>query len=160
MILFITICASIVGIFAFLLIVSTICMGKPVLMSLQVLMGSLKYSKEVNDKIDLELGKVDAGFYHVVVEEHTICLYSKEKYPDLDAIARYSDKPELEIWIENKFYSYGNIYRLNGQSPRELQNKRPSIKLMKQIYQLEKTKGESTTKVKKEKSKTETVVLG
>ena len=57
MILFVTICAGIVGIFAFLLIVSTICMGKPILMGLQVLMGSLKYSKEVNDKIDLELGK-------------------------------------------------------------------------------------------------------
>lgn len=134
-------------------------MGKSVLIGLQVIMGSLKYDKEVNDKLDLELGKVEAGMYHVLVGEHTISLYAKEKYPDVEEIKRYSSKPELEIWIENKFYSYGNIYRLNGQSHHYLQNKRPSVKLIKQINQLEKTKGKSTTKIKKDKSKANKVVL-
>lgn len=157
--LFIIGCVILVGGFGALLLLSTLCMGKPVLIRLQVLMGSLKYSKEINDKIDLELGKVDAGFYHVVVGEHTISLYSKEKYPDFQESQRYSSVPELEIWISNKFYSYGNIYRLNGHSPHDVTNKRPSVKLMKQIYELEKSKGSSTKKVKHDKSKAKKVVL-
>lgn len=157
--LFIIACVVIVGGFGLLLFVSTMCMGKPVLMGLQVIMGSLKYSKDVNEKIDLVLGKVEAGLYHVFIEEHTICLYSKERYAEREDIVRYANQPELEIWIENKFYSYGNIYRVNGRSESSFQKKRPSIKLIKQIYQLEKTKGESTTKVKHDKSKAKKVVL-
>lgn len=153
-------CVILVGGFGALLLLSTLCMGKPVLIRLQVIMGSLKYSKEIDDKIDLELGKVDAGFYHVVVDEHVIALFSKEKYPNFDELNRYSCRPELEIWISNKFYSYGNIYRMNGgQAPSDVVNKRPSVKLMKQIYELEKSKGNSTKKVKHDKSKAKKVVL-
>lgn len=158
--IFIISCVILVGGFGALLLLSTLCMGKPVLIRLQVLMGSLKYSKEINDKIDLELGKVDAGFYHVVVGDHVLSLYSKEKYPNFDELNQYSCRPELEIWISNKFYSYGNIYRMNGgQAPQDVTNKRPSVKLMKQIYELEKSKGNRTKKVKHDKSKAKKVVL-
>ena len=156
---FIMICVGIVGCFAAALIISTLCMGTSILLSLQVLMGSLKYNKEVDDKLNLVLGKIDAGFYHVVVDECTISLYSKEQYPDTEIPFRAT--PEIEIWIANKFYSYGNIYRTLSQSRQEIKKYRPSIKVIKQIYHLEKTNGASTKKVKKEKpsKKTEKVVL-
>lgn len=154
-------CLLLVGGFGIALLISTICIGTTHLLTLQVIMGSLRYSKEIDDKLDLELGKVDAGMYHVVVGECTMSLYSKDKYPDFEDTSRYSCKPEVEIWIANKFYSYGNLYRLSGgESPISIQRKRPSIRIIKQIYQLEKSKGLSTTKIKKDKSKAKTVVLG
>lgn len=159
--LFIVGCVILVGGFGALLLLSTLCMGKPVLIRLQVMMGSLKYSKEIDDKIDLVLGKVDAGLYHVMVGDHTLEFYSKEKYPDPSGLSRYVNRPDIEIWIANKFYSYGNIYRMNGDFvSNDISSKRPSVKLMKQIYELEKSKGQSTTKVKKDKSKAKKVVLG
>lgn len=157
--IFIIICSVLVFGFAISLFISTMVMGKPIFITLQVLMGSLRYSKEVSEKLDMELGKVEADLYHVVVGEHKIGLYSKEKYPDAKNIG-YTSNAELEIWIENKFYSYGNIYRLSGgEAPLSMKSKRPSVKIIKQIYHLEKTNGQSTKKVKHDKSKAKKVVL-
>jgi hypothetical protein len=148
-------CLVLIGLFGLMLIVSTACMGSNVFISLQVLMGSLKYSKEVDDKIQLELGKIDAGMCDVSVDEHTIGLYVKT---DKDVDFRYRT-PYMEIWVENKFYSYGNIYRMNGQSSYDFKSKRPSIAVIKQLLELQRSKGESTKKIKKKDKKQEKTVI-
>lgn len=159
MIYFMIFCVSLVGGFAVLLLISTMCINTPIFIGLQVMMGSLRYSKDIDDKINILLGKVDADMYHVMVEQHTMVFYSKEKYPEFSSIMRYQHTPDFEIWIANKFFSYGNLYRVEGRSSHDMTGKRPSVKLIKQIYRLEQSNGVSTNKIKHDKSKAKKVVL-
>lgn len=155
--IFVSICAMGVVLFGLSLILSTLCMGRSTCMGLQVLMGSLRYSKEVDNKLNIVMGKIEAGMYHVIVGTHTISLYSKESVPTIEEIGW--KRPELEIWVENKFYSYGNIHRVNGgEAPREIRSKRPSIKMIKQIYKLQQNNGVPAQK-KKSKKNQKTIVL-
>lgn len=151
-------CLVLVGLFGLTLIVSTLCMGSNFLIPLQVVMGSLRYSKEIDDKLKLELGKVDANMCVVCVDDHTIDLHIPENDEYSPNYYRHKT-PYLSIWIGNKFYSYGNIYRINGSSGSNYKTKRPSISVIKQLVQLQKTNGESTTKNKKSKEKEKTVIL-
>lgn len=159
--LFIVGCVAIVGLFGVGLLLSTVCMGSKTFLSLQVLMGSLRYGKETNDKIDILLGKVEAELYYVQRTEHTLRFYPKEKYDSFEDAIQWRNEPEVEIWTSNKFYSYGNIHRINGREGKyDLRNKRPSIKNIKQIYQLELSDGKGKQPKKTKDSKTEEVILG
>lgn len=155
--LFMIVCATSVVTFGFLLLISTMCMGSTILIPLQVLMGSLRYNKEIDEKLSMELGKVDAGLYYVRVKNTTIELYLKEQYKSEEET--HNSTPNLEIWIENKFYSYGNIYRVNGKNRVDLSDKRPSILVLKQIYELQISNGEQINKKKNNKEKEKSIIL-
>lgn len=160
---FFLLCMSIVALFGISLLISTVTMGSESFVSLQVLTGSLKYSKEVNNKIDILLGKVEADLYYIKVGEHTIQFFDKSKYDSYEnAVNNWRNEADIELWISNKFYSYGNIYRINGgQAPIQLRDKRPSIKLIKQILEIEKSGGVAKKPKSKDKSsKKDPVILG
>lgn len=155
-------CMGIIALFGVSLLISTVTMGSESFITLQVLTGSLKYSKEVNDKIDILLGKVEADLYYIKVGEHTIQFFDKSKYDSYeDAVNNWRNEADIELWISNKFYSYGNIYHINGgKAPVHLRDKRPSIKLIKQILQIEKSGGVVKKPKAKDKSKKDPVILG
>lgn len=157
-------CLVVVALFGLSLIVCTVCMGTELFIGLQVLMGSLSYSKEVDDKLQLELAKIDAGLCDVEVTQHRISLYNKlepDETPNTSRGEFYYRESYISIWVENKFYSYGYICDTNGVTRSNYSGKRPSVAVIKRILQLQKSGGDRTTKkTKVNKEEEKTVILG
>lgn len=138
---FLYICLSILGLFTLSLIINTCISGSKYFKTFQFLMSSMTYSKEANDLIALTLDKMEAELLVAKLSptESTIQFYAVDKADDDGETPIYHRtlEADVEIWIESKYYAYGYVQRIGGQTRSEFRLKRPSIKTFYRILKLE-----------------------
>lgn len=145
---FLTICIGALLLFLLSLIVSTCIMDTRLFMTYQFLLSSLKYSKEVDTKINFILAKHEADLLIATIRNNCIEFHEKE-----------TSKFYASIWIGNKYYTYGYLWKhADGYCNTK---RRPAVSTFKKIVHLEDTLSGKITKKpsEKKKEKEEEVIL-
>ena len=130
--IFLLVCAGGLILFALALGFNTAIMGKSYCKGFQFMWSSIPKSKEADDKIRFILNKLDANLIRATFDQgkNTIGFYELDANPN-------RDEADAEIWIGNKYYSYGWLYSYGGTRSGSYIKKRPSRKTFKRILELE-----------------------
>lgn len=153
--IFLLVCAGGLLLFALALGFNTAIMGKSYCKGFQFMWSSVPKSKEADEKIKFLLNKMDANLIRASFDSGRNTI----QFHELDADPK-RDEPEAEIWVGNKYFSYGWLYSYGGSRNGSFIKKRPSRKSFKRILALEeKLTGSTTTNAPPSKSdSTEKVV--
>ncbi|SOK58722.1 hypothetical protein [Yersinia phage fHe-Yen9-04] len=115
------------GLFTLYMFVVTSAMGTERLKTSQYFMSSLSYCEEATTKINLLIDKYEAGLIKAKLKNNVIEFTEMEK-----------NIPAGEIWIANKYFSYGQLHRYGANGNISWQCNKPSLKTFKRIIKLEK----------------------
>lgn len=143
----------VLGLFIFYMLLVTSSLGTERLKVPQFLMSSLTYSEEATTKLNLLMDKYEAGILNIKRTDKTLFFTDAE-----------TGQKAGEIWIHNKYYSYGILHRYGAQDDKQWSCNKPDIKTFKRIMKLEqsleKTEKEQTSSSPKKTDKSgEKVVL-
>ncbi|WP_343463527.1 hypothetical protein [Pantoea sp.] len=77
--------------------------------------------------------------YSAIWDKELNRLMDSDRNPEID---RYTakfrvDGGEYEVWISNRYYSYGFIYRVDGIAAPKSMRKRPSLRTMRRLADIE-----------------------
>lgn len=141
-IMFLLGCLSILGAFVVVLTISTIIMGSRYGLRLQYVFNSLKYNKDVDDKIKLLLSKVQANLMiaRIDSDSRSIKFYTPDSLSEHIRSKNSWDTRqthEAEIWIGNKYTQYGYLKKYYTISKSELVGKCPSYSVFRELIALE-----------------------
>ena len=110
------------------MLIVTSSMGTERLKTAQFLMSSLSYNEEATIKLNLLIDKYEAGLLTVRRETKELIFTDKE-----------TGQRAGVIWVGNKYYSYGNLYRYGANDSKDWACNKPDIKTFKRIIKLEKS---------------------
>ncbi|AQW88968.1 putative membrane protein [Erwinia phage pEa_SNUABM_50] len=115
------------GVFTLYMFVVTSAMGTERLKTSQYFMSSLSYSEEATVKINLLIDKYQAGLLKAKLKSNVI------EFTEMEGNALAG-----EIYIANKYFSYGQLYRYGANGNTKWQCNKPDLKTFKRIIKLEK----------------------
>jgi hypothetical protein len=115
------------------MLIVTTAMGTEKLKTAQFLMSSLTYSEEAKIKLNLLIDKYEAGRLSIRRETKELIFIDNE-----------TGKRAGVIWVGNKYFSYGNLYRYGSEDNKEWACSKPDIKTFKRIVKLEKSLDNTT----------------
>ncbi len=116
------------GLFILYMLVITSSLGTERFKVPQFLMSSLTYSEEATTKLNLLMDKYEAGLLNIRRTDKTLIFTDAE-----------TGQKAGEIWIQNKYYSYGNLHRYGANDDKQWSCNKPNIKTFKRIIKLEQT---------------------
>ncbi len=114
------------GLFIVYMLVVTSAMGTERLKVPQFLMSSLTYSEEATAKLNLLLDKYEAGLLKIKRTQTSLLFTDAE-----------TGSKAGEIWIKNKYYSYGSLHRYGANDDRQFACNKPNVKTFKRIVKFE-----------------------
>lgn len=138
--------------FVLYMLVVTASLGTERFKVAQFLMSSLRYSEEATIKLNLLIDKYEAGILKIKADNKSLVFYDPK-----------TQERAGEIWVGNKYYSYGILYRYGATDRKEWACNKPDIKTFKRIIKLEKSldknEPEHTSTMNQKDSKVEEVIL-
>ncbi|EBS4516530.1 hypothetical protein DQT32_03780 [Salmonella enterica subsp. enterica serovar Braenderup] len=143
---------AVLAVFALYMLAATASIGTERMKTSQYFLSSLEYNEEASVKLNLLMDKYEAQLLTVKVTKDTLVFTDKE-----------TGAKAGEIWIANKYFSYGQLYRYGASNNNNWQNYKPDLKTFKRIIKLEKqldpNEGKSEPTAKKSDEKDDLVVL-
>ena len=116
------------GLFMLYMLIVTASMGTERLKVPQFLMSSLTYSEEATIKLNLLIDKYEAGLLSITRDDKHLF------FTDVETNAKAGC-----IWVGNRYYAYGNLFRYGANENKEWSCNKPDIKTFKRIIKLEKS---------------------
>lgn len=126
----------------------TACMGTEKLKTAQYFMSSLTYSEEATTKLNLLIDKYEADLLTADLQKTVISFTDKN-----------TSQPAGQIWIANKYYTYGQLHKYGVEQNTNWQCKKPNLKTFNRIIKLEKSLQPNNTQDKEKQNNSDTNVI-